>query len=114
MTELVLPSRRGFLGLLGLTVAAPAIVRVGSLMKLASAPKLFVYEDYPVTSQSLPTIQQITREAMRGWRNTNAFIRNLDGQYDPLFRNEKLVIGTVIRIRLPQDPNTALAVLSPV
>lgn len=33
-------------------------------------------------SNSLLTINMITREAVRLWKNSNAFLQNIDMQYD--------------------------------
>lgn len=49
------------------------------------------------------TIDLITREAVRLFTNTNAFIRNLDRQYDSSFAVEGAKIGESLRIRLPND-----------
>lgn len=45
----------------------------------------------------------ITREAVRLWKNTNAFIQNIDQQYDDSFAKVGAKIGTQLRIRLPND-----------
>lgn len=54
-------------------------------------------------SNSLLTINMITREAIRLWRNSNAFIQNVDMQYDDSFAKTGAKIGTALRIRLPND-----------
>jgi hypothetical protein len=54
-------------------------------------------------SNSLLTINMITREAVRLWKNTNAFIQNIDQQYDDSFSKVGAKIGTQLRIRLPND-----------
>lgn len=54
-------------------------------------------------SNSLLTINMITHEAVKLWRNTNAFIQNIDMQYDDSFGIEGAKIGTQLRIRLPND-----------
>lgn len=54
-------------------------------------------------SNSLLTINMITREAVRLWRNTNAFLQNVDVQYDDSFAKTGAKIGTALRIRLPND-----------
>lgn len=54
-------------------------------------------------SNSLLTINMITREAIDLFRNSNAFIKNLDRQYDDQFAREGAKIGTALRIRLPND-----------
>jgi hypothetical protein len=45
----------------------------------------------------------ITREAVRLWKNSNAFIQNVDMQYDESFAVVGAKIGSTLRIRLPND-----------
>lgn len=52
---------------------------------------------------SLLTINMITREAVRLWKNTNAFMQSIDTQYDDSFAKTGAKIGTALRIRLPND-----------
>jgi hypothetical protein len=52
---------------------------------------------------SLLTINMITREAVRLWKNSNAFIQNVDMQYDDSFAVVGAKIGSTLRIRLPND-----------
>ena len=54
-------------------------------------------------SNSLLTINMITREAVRLWKNSNAFLQNIDMQYDDSFAKTGAKIGTALRIRLPND-----------
>lgn len=54
-------------------------------------------------ANSLLTINMITREAVRLWKNTNAFMQNVDMQYDPSFAVAGAKIGSQLRIRLPND-----------
>ncbi len=54
-------------------------------------------------SNSLLTINMITREAVRLWKNSNAFIQHVDMQYDDNFAKTGAKIGTSLRIRLPND-----------
>jgi hypothetical protein len=54
-------------------------------------------------SNSLLTINMITREAVMLFKNTNLFIQNLDTQYDADFAVDGAKIGQSIRIRLPND-----------
>lgn len=54
-------------------------------------------------SNSLLTIDMITREAVRLFRNSNAFLQNIDRQYDDQFAKTGAKIGTTLRIRLPND-----------
>jgi hypothetical protein len=51
----------------------------------------------------LLTINMITREAVRLWKNSNAFIQNVDMQYDNSFAVSGAKIGNALRIRLPND-----------
>jgi len=65
---------------------------------------------------SLLTIDMITREAVRLFRNSNAFIQNINRQYDDQYARDGAKIGTTLRIRLPNDytvrTGTALQVQS--
>lgn len=45
----------------------------------------------------------ITREAVRLWKNSNAFLQNVDMQYDDSFAVSGAKIGNSLRIRLPND-----------
>lgn len=54
-------------------------------------------------SNSLLTVNQITREALRLFKNSNAFLRNVDTQYDGSFAKSGAKIGDTLRIRLPND-----------
>ncbi len=54
-------------------------------------------------ANSLLTINMITREAVRLWKNSNAFIQNVDMQYDDSFAVTGAKIGSSLRIRLPND-----------
>lgn len=54
-------------------------------------------------SNSLLTISMITREAVRLFQNTNAFIQNIDRQYDDSFAVNGAKIGSALKIRLPND-----------
>lgn len=54
-------------------------------------------------ANSLLTINMITREAVRLWKNSNAFIQNVDMQYDDSFAVNGAKIGSTLRIRLPND-----------
>lgn len=52
---------------------------------------------------SLLTMTAVTKEAVALFRNSNAFIQNLDRQYDDRFAVEGAKIGTNLLIRLPND-----------
>lgn len=54
-------------------------------------------------ANTLLTINMITREAVRLWKNSNAFIQNVDMQYDESFAVNGAKIGSQLRIRLPND-----------
>ena len=54
-------------------------------------------------SNSLLTINMITREAVRLWVNTNSFLQHIDTQYDDQFAVTGAKIGQSLRIRLPND-----------
>lgn len=54
-------------------------------------------------ANSILTLNLITREAVRLWKNSNAFMQNVDMQYDDSFAVGGAKAGTAIRIRLPND-----------
>ena len=54
-------------------------------------------------ANTLLTISMITRLAVRLWKNTNAFMRNLDTQYDDQYARVGAKIGSQLKIRLPVD-----------
>lgn len=54
-------------------------------------------------SNTILTINQVTREAVRLWKNSNAFIQNVDMQFDSSFGVAGAKIGSQLRIRLPND-----------
>lgn len=54
-------------------------------------------------ANTLLTINMITREAVRLWRNSNAFLQNVNMQYDDSFAVTGAKIGSSLRIRLPND-----------
>ncbi len=54
-------------------------------------------------SNSLLTINMISREAVRLWKNTNNFLRGMDTQYDNQYARTGAKIGSQLRIRLPVD-----------
>ena len=84
--------RRGFLGGLVGAFAAPAIVRVTSLMPL-SVPR----------KSRLLTSNVSIREAMKRLNSSNAFLANINEQYPFDFAAEGAKIGTTLRIRLPNS-----------
>lgn len=56
-----------------------------------------------MAGNSLLTIDMITAEAVRLFKNSNLFIMNMDTQYDPAFAVDGAKIGSTLRIRLPND-----------
>ena len=54
-------------------------------------------------ANTLLTIDMITRETVRLFRNSNAFIQSIDRQYDDQYARTGAKIGTTLRIRLPND-----------
>ncbi len=56
-----------------------------------------------MAGNSLLTIDMITREAVRLFKNSNLFIMNMDTQYDGAFAVDGAKIGSSLRIRLPND-----------
>ena len=45
----------------------------------------------------------ITREALRLWKNTNAFMQHVSSQYDDQYAKTGAKIGATLRVRLPND-----------
>ncbi len=56
-----------------------------------------------MAGNTLLTIDMITAEAVRLFKNSNLFIMNMDTQYDPAFAVDGAKIGSSLRIRLPND-----------
>ena len=54
-------------------------------------------------ANAILTLNMITREAIRLWKNSNAFMMNVDMQYDDSFAVSGAKQGTQLRIRLPND-----------
>ena len=54
-------------------------------------------------ANSILTIDMITREAVRLWKNTNAFMQHVDMQFDDSYAKTGAKIGDTLRIRLPND-----------
>lgn len=54
-------------------------------------------------ANSLLTVNMITKEALRLFLNSNAFLKMIDKQYDDQFAKEGAKIGSTLRIRLPND-----------
>lgn len=58
-------------------------------------------------SNTLLTIDMITRFAVRLWANSNAFIQNINRQYSAEFAVTGAKIGDTLRIRLPNEYTVA-------
>ena len=54
-------------------------------------------------ANNILTISMITREAIELFVNSNAFIKNIDRQFDEEFGRSGAKIGSQLRIRLPND-----------
>ncbi len=54
-------------------------------------------------ANSLLTLGGITKEAIRLFRNSNAFLQSIDTQYDDSFAKTGAKIGSQLKIRLPND-----------
>src|SRR5215472_14947212 len=54
-------------------------------------------------ANNILTISMITREAIELFVNSNAFIKNIDRQFDDEFGRGGAKIGSQLRIRLPND-----------
>ena len=104
-------ARRGFLGGLGVLIAAPAIVPIRALMplrgkKLGDNVSLREITEYNVGDAfvTLPDIlynYMHVREAVWLFRNSNEFLRNIDAQYTEQFARSHAKIGSTLRIRFP-------------
>ena len=92
-----LPRRRFLSGLVGL-IATPAVVKASSLMKIVPLER----------RNELLTVNMITREAVRLWKNSNAFMQNIDA-YSAEFAVDNAKIGAALRIRLPSNDWRATA-----
>lgn len=54
-------------------------------------------------SNSILTVDMITREAIELFRNSNAFLMNINRQFNDEFARPGMKIGETLRIRLPND-----------
>ena len=121
MSELIIPSRRGFLaGLVGV-IAAPAVVSITNIMPVSAAFAAYrtraqivedalaaivedvLAADVQYCENSLLTTEEIIRDGVRFIRNSNKFLLELDSQWNNAFSGQNAKIGTTLRIRLPQD-----------
>ena len=54
-------------------------------------------------ANQLLTLGGINREAVRLWKNSNAFLNSIDRQYDDSYAVPGAKIGSQLRVRLPND-----------
>jgi hypothetical protein len=54
-------------------------------------------------ANSILTVNMITREAVELFKNSNAFLMNVDRQFDSEFARSGMKVGQSLRIRLPND-----------
>jgi hypothetical protein len=85
--------RRSFLKGLGALFAAPAIVQINNLMPIRGL----------IVPRQLLTLNEITRQAIRLFKNSNQFLVNINGQYTEMFDSDNIQL----RIRLPNDYQVA-------
>ena len=96
-------SRRDFFG--GL-LATPAIIPAARLMPLSlPKPQLIIGYDLAAGADqtTLLILTQITREVVKMFQHSNAFMSQIDRQYADEFLRGGKGIGTTLRIRLPKD-----------
>jgi len=98
MSSLALPRRR-FLTSLTALIAAPAIVRVSSLMPVRGweetlSSEEIIREAYGRLPNSLLTINAITREAVALFKRSNAFLVQIDREYE---RQDRVYLQTPVR-----------------
>lgn len=92
-------NRRGFLTGILSALAMPAIIRTPGLLMPVKQPILLTPEMLVEPPSELPTIDMITREAIRLFRNSNWFLCTIDNQFPDM----PPTIGRELRIRLPND-----------
>lgn len=85
-------SRRSLFRGLASVLAAPAVAKVASLVPAVEVARARAF--------NYLTLQQITRESVMLFANSNAFIQSLQTQWDDeCGKGEK--VGSQLRIRLP-------------
>lgn len=103
--------RRAILTGLAALITAPAIVKVSSLMPVKASlqpePVLALqqrlwFQEYQAKHTML-SLQEITRESIKLFCNSNAFLKQIDRQYEAEFAPSGLKVGEMLRIRLPND-----------
>lgn len=92
-------TRRGFLRSLGAVLAAPALAPVTAKIVAMLPEPAVAWEQ----RNRLLTIDMITREAIKLFRNSNAFLKNIDRQFEEEFSKSGPRISAQLRIRLPDE-----------
>lgn len=100
-------SRRSFFVGLGALVAAPAIVRVASLMPVKAIDTgVMTFDDYCeriLRPRQLISARMVNQEAIKMFQNSNAFLQALNEDWEKVYARHDAKIGTTLRIRLPND-----------
>lgn len=114
---MIAASRRSILTGLVALIAAPAIVRAGSLMPVNSGlvpvnsglmPGISMRELVEYAPEACGRVDVLygklnVRPEWGGWSNSPGFIERINAAYDEQFPKDNAKIGDVIRIRLPND-----------
>lgn len=66
-------------------------------------PSFPSFDGEATVANSILTVDMITREAIELFRNSNAFLMNINRQFDSEFARAGMKIGQTLRIRLPND-----------
>jgi hypothetical protein len=93
--DLIKPTRRGFLTASLALIAAPAIVRATSLMPIKSWLEPQLFEITKIAPNRILTIDMITREAVKLWQDSNAFLQQMESDVakSPMFSvGDRLII----------------------
>ncbi len=86
--------RRGFLGAILAGMAAPAIVRSGSIMRIN--PAIIAAPRFGISAVCALTSMGFTREALRILHSKRDFIANINREYESAWQP-----GAMIKIRKP-------------
>ncbi len=104
-------SRRGFLSGLLTVVSAPAIVCVENLMVLPAPQRIILPEglvafepNLILPQNSLLSIRAITMEAVRLFKNTNAFVQHINAEYAREYEFASGEQWTETQLRSLRDP----------
>lgn len=89
MSEIIKPTRRGFITGLTSLIVAPAIVRVENLM--------------PVKVIKPLTIDEIAKEVIKLFKNSNCLIEKIDLQYSTAFVRQQWIDDTFVQTLIPNE-----------